>query len=199
MPSAGPGSESSANARRLQHARRCDRRDRAQGAQGCRRRDRRPISRPLQDRRGIQGPPLRVQGRSRTYFASLGPSNKIHARGPDQVQRVRAGPADAVLRAGSWRRRGQGPLTDPAYKKALAACVDASRAHGLDAVFARFKVTRSSSDGVAWLIDLVSGTVCRRQLHLRRSRATSVTVPAGFACGLPISCRSSDRSGATAR
>ncbi|HEV7507134.1 MAG TPA: amidase [Thermoanaerobaculia bacterium] len=85
---------------------------------------------------------------------------------------------------------GKGPLTDDKYKKALESCRRMSRKEGLDAVFAEHKLDAvvAISGGPAWLIDLVngdSGTGGSSQFAAV-SGYPSLTVPAGYAAGLPI-------------
>lgn len=84
----------------------------------------------------------------------------------------------------------KGPLTEEAYVKALDACRQYSRKEGLDAVFAEHKLDAvvASSGGAAWLIDLVngdSGTGGSSSLAAV-SGYPNITVPAGWAFGLPL-------------
>jgi amidase len=88
------------------------------------------------------------------------------------------------------KAQAKGPLTDAAYKKARAACVQYARKEGLDAVFTAHKLDAivASSGGPAWLIDLVngdSGTGGSSSLAAV-SGYPNVTVPAGWAFGLPL-------------
>jgi amidase len=88
------------------------------------------------------------------------------------------------------KAQAKGPLTDAAYKKARAACLQYARKEGLDAVFAQHKLDAivASSGGPAWLIDLVngdSGTGGSSSLAAV-SGYPNVTVPAGWAFGLPL-------------
>jgi amidase len=82
----------------------------------------------------------------------------------------------------------KGPLTDPAYKKALAKCKVAARSldaafgkHLLDAVF-------MPTGGQAWLIDLVNGDAYTGSTSRISAVAgyPAITVPAGFHRGLPL-------------
>jgi amidase len=84
----------------------------------------------------------------------------------------------------------KGPLTDAKYKKAREACVRYARKEGLDAVLAQHKLDAivASSGGPAWLIDLVngdSGTGGSSSLAAV-SGYPNITVPAGWAYGLPL-------------
>jgi amidase len=84
----------------------------------------------------------------------------------------------------------KGPLTDAKYKKAREACIRYARKEGLDAVLAQHKLDAlvASSGGPAWLIDLVngdSGTGGSSSLAAV-SGYPNITVPAGWAYGLPL-------------
>jgi len=88
------------------------------------------------------------------------------------------------------KAQAKGPLTDAAYKKARAACLQYARKEGLDAVLAKHKLDAivASSGGPAWLIDLVngdSGTGGSSSLAAV-SGYPNITVPAGWAYGLPL-------------
>ena len=88
------------------------------------------------------------------------------------------------------KAEAKGPLTDEAYKKAREACLQYARKEGLDAVFAEHKLDAlvASSGGPAWLIDLVngdSGTGGSSSLAAV-SGYPNITVPAGWAFGLPM-------------
>jgi len=88
------------------------------------------------------------------------------------------------------KAQAKGPLTDAAYKKALETCRRYARKEGLDAVLAKHKLDAivASSGGPAWLIDLVngdSGTGGSSSLAAV-SGYPSITVPAGWAFGLPL-------------
>ena len=88
------------------------------------------------------------------------------------------------------RSERRGPLTDPAYRKALAACRQLSRGLGIDALMARRRLDAivAISAGPAWPTDLVNGD---RYTGGASSPAAvagypHVTVPAGRVQGLPI-------------
>jgi amidase len=84
----------------------------------------------------------------------------------------------------------KGPLTDPAYLEALATCRRLSRAEGIDAVMDEHRLDAlvAPTVGPAWVTDPVNGD------HYLGGNTTpaavagypSVTVPAGFAFGLPV-------------
>jgi amidase len=84
----------------------------------------------------------------------------------------------------------KGPLTSAAYRKALTTCRARARTLGLDAVMTRFRLDAivAPTGSPAWPTDLVNGD------HFLGASSTpaavagypSVTVPAGFAYGLPV-------------
>ncbi|MEO8078215.1 MAG: amidase [Acidobacteriota bacterium] len=84
----------------------------------------------------------------------------------------------------------KGPLTSPAYLKALATCRTRSRGAGIDAVMTRYRLDAivAPTGSPAWTTDLVNGD------HFLGASSTpaavagypSITVPAGFAHGLPV-------------
>jgi amidase len=88
------------------------------------------------------------------------------------------------------KAQAKGPLTSPAYRKALETCRRLSRTQGLDALFARHRLDAvvAPTGGPAWTIDLVNGD------HFVEGSSTpaavagypSITVPAGQAFGLPV-------------
>jgi len=88
------------------------------------------------------------------------------------------------------KAQAKGPLTDPAYRRALERCRRLSRQQGLDAVFARHRLDAIvvPTGGPAWTIDLVNGD------HFVEGNTTpaavagypTLTVPAGQAFGLPV-------------
>jgi amidase len=88
------------------------------------------------------------------------------------------------------RAEKKGPLTDAAYKKALAKNHRMSRAEGIDAVIAKHKLDAviAPTGGPVWPTDLVNGD------HFTGGFSTAsavagyphITVPAGQAFGLPV-------------
>ena len=84
----------------------------------------------------------------------------------------------------------KGPLTSAAYRKALTTCRARARASGIDAVMTKYRLDAivAPTGSPAWPIDLVNGD------HFLGASSTpaavagypSVTVPAGFAHGLPV-------------
>jgi amidase len=84
----------------------------------------------------------------------------------------------------------RGPLTDPAYTKALARNHALTRAQGIDAVMDKYKLDAlvAPTGGPAWLIDLVDGDYGTGGCTTFPAVAgyPHITVPAGFAFGLPV-------------
>jgi len=84
----------------------------------------------------------------------------------------------------------KGPLTDPAYRRAVANCRKYSRALGIDAALAahRLDAIVAPTGGPAWLTDYVngdhSGASCSQPAAV--SGYPHITVPAGFVWGLPV-------------
>jgi amidase len=84
----------------------------------------------------------------------------------------------------------KGPLTSPAYVKALRKCRQLSRPLGIDAVIAKHRLDLlvAPTGSPAWPTDLVNGD------HFTGSSSTpaavagypSISVPMGFAFGLPV-------------
>jgi amidase len=84
----------------------------------------------------------------------------------------------------------RGPLTSPVYQKALATCRARARTQGVDAVMTRLRLDAivAPTGSPAWMIDVVNGD---HFLGASSSPAAvagypSITVPAGFAYGLPV-------------
>ena len=88
------------------------------------------------------------------------------------------------------KAEAKGPLTSPGYRKALATCGRLSRTAGIDAVMAKHRLDAlvAPTGNPAWPTDLVNGD------HFTGSSSTpaavagypSVSVPMGFAFGLPV-------------
>jgi amidase len=84
----------------------------------------------------------------------------------------------------------KGPLTAPAYRRALATCRSRARTLGIDAVIARHKLDAivAPTGSPAWTTDLVNGD------HFLGASSTpaavagypNITVPAGEVHGLPV-------------
>jgi amidase len=85
----------------------------------------------------------------------------------------------------------KGSLTDDAYVEALAHCRRLSRAEGVDVTFAKDKLDAivAPSGGPAWLIDLVNGDCSGAGGNTSIAAVAgypSITVPVGYAFGLPV-------------
>lgn len=88
------------------------------------------------------------------------------------------------------RAQAKGPLTDPAYKKALAKNHKLSRTEGIDATMKKHKLDAiiAPTGGPVWMTDLVNGD------HYTGGYSSAsavsgyphITVPAGDAFGLPV-------------
>jgi amidase len=88
------------------------------------------------------------------------------------------------------RAQQKGPLTDKAYRDALAKNVRLSRKDGIDAVLDRLHLDAlvAPTGNPPWLTDLVNGD------HFLGSSSTpaavagypTITIPAGYAYGLPV-------------
>ena len=84
----------------------------------------------------------------------------------------------------------KGPLTTPAYRKALDTCRPALPAPGIDAVMAKHRLDAivAPTGNPAWPTDLVNGD------HFTGGSSTpaavagypSISVPMGYAWGLPV-------------
>jgi amidase len=84
----------------------------------------------------------------------------------------------------------KGSLSSPAYRTALATCRTRARTAGIDAVMTRLRLDAivAPTGSPAWTIDLINGD------HFLGASSTpaavagypNVTVPAGFAYGLPV-------------
>ena len=85
----------------------------------------------------------------------------------------------------------KGPLTDDAYVEASAHCRRLSRAEGVDVAFAKDKLDAivAPTGGPAWLIDLVNGDCSGAGGNSSIAAVAgypTITVPAGYAFGLPV-------------
>jgi amidase len=126
------------------------------------------------------------------YLADFGPKAPVHTLKEviefNERHRDRVMPyfgQEIFLQA-----EAKGPLTDAAYRKALATCRLHFRKEGIDAMLAQHKLDAlvAPTGGPAWLIDLVNGDSETGGSSSLAAVAgyPSITVPAGFAFGLPL-------------
>ena len=84
----------------------------------------------------------------------------------------------------------KGPLTDPAYRRAVAKCRQYSRTLGIDATLAKHRLDAlvAPTGGPAWLTDYINGdhyvTSCSEPPAV--AGYPHITVPAGLISGLPV-------------
>jgi amidase len=126
------------------------------------------------------------------YLGALGPSARVHSLEDliafNEANRSREMPffgQELLVQA-----QKKGPLTDKAYRDALAMNVRLSRKEGIDAVIdgLRLDALVAPTGSPAWRTDLVNGD------HFTGSSSTpaavagypAITVPAGYAFGLPV-------------
>ncbi len=126
------------------------------------------------------------------YLATLGPTAPVRTLadviGFNERERAREMPyfgQELFVQA-----EAKGPLTAPAYRKALAICRRLARTAGLDAVLAKHNLDAivAPTGNPAWPTDPVNGD------HFTGSSSTpaavagypSVSVPMGYAWGLPV-------------
>jgi amidase len=126
------------------------------------------------------------------YLDALGPSARVRSLADliafNEANQSREMPffgQELLLRA-----QKKGPLTEKAYRDALARNQRLSRTEGIDAVMDKYRLDAliAPTGNPAWTTDLVNGD------HFTGSSSTpaavagypSVTVPAGYAFGLPV-------------
>ncbi len=126
------------------------------------------------------------------YLAALGPSASVRTLA--EVIDFNLRHSERELRWFGQERliaaQAKGPLTEPAYRRALARGRRLSRKEGIDAALAaqRLDALVAPTGGPAWLTDYVNGD------HFSGGCSTlpavagypHVTVPAGFVFGLPV-------------
>jgi amidase len=126
------------------------------------------------------------------YLGALGPSARVHSLADviafNEANRSREMPffgQELMVQA-----QQKGPLTDKAYRDALAKNLRLSRKEGIDAVLDRLHLDAlvAPTGNPPWPTDLVNGD------HFVGSSSTpaavagypTITVPAGYAFGLPV-------------
>jgi len=127
-----------------------------------------------------------------TYLAGLGAGAPVKSLADviafNERERERVMPyfgQDTMIKA-----QGMGPLTAPAYRRALRACRRLWRTEGIDLVMTKFRLDAlvAPTGNPAWPIDLINGD------HFTGSVTTPaavagyphITVPGGFVSGLPV-------------
>jgi amidase len=126
------------------------------------------------------------------YLAALGPDARIRTLA-DAIafnEREREREMPYFAQELFVQAEAKGPLTTPAYGKALATCTRLARTEGIDAVLAKHRLDAivAPTGNPAWTTDLVNGD------HFTGSSSTpaavarypSVSVPMGYAWGLPV-------------
>lgn len=126
------------------------------------------------------------------YLAALGPDAPVHtleeiiAFNDKRYERELTFFGQDLMQ----KAQAKGPLTDPKYVKALAACRRLSRTEGIDFVLQKFRLDGlvAPTGNAAWPTDLINGD------HFTGSSSTlpavagypHITVPMGFIFGLPV-------------
>ncbi|HEY7877954.1 MAG TPA: amidase [Gemmatimonadaceae bacterium] len=128
-----------------------------------------------------------------TYLASLGPSSPVKSLADVIAFNEQHASTELAYFAQETMIAAQkkGPLTSAGYQKALAKCHQLSRVQGIDAVLAKHRLDAlvAPTQGPPWFIDLVNGDAGggggSSELAAVAGYA-SITVPAGYAFGLPV-------------
>lgn len=126
------------------------------------------------------------------YFQSLGPNAPVRSMKEliefNEKNKDKEMPyfsQDLCIKA-----EAKGPLTSPAYRRALAKNHRLTRAQGIDAVMKKFKLDAlvAPTGGPAWTTDLLNGDHYTGGYSSASAIAgyPHITVPAGFVYGLPI-------------
>jgi amidase len=89
-----------------------------------------------------------------------------------------------------FKAQGKGPLSEPAYRKALALCRRLAGREGIDATMDRYRLDAlvAPTQGPTWLIDLVNGDSFGGSSSTPAAVAgyPSITVPMGQVHSLPV-------------
>ena len=126
------------------------------------------------------------------YLGALGPASPVHSLADVIVFNARNAAQEMPWFAQEHLLEAQkkGPLTDAAYRKAVAANRRIARVQGLDAALAKHKLDAlvAHTGSPAWPIDYVNGDHAEGGCSQMPAVAgyPHITVPAGFAFGLPV-------------
>src|SRR3954464_2784326 len=127
-----------------------------------------------------------------SYLGKLAPAAKIHSLSDLIAFNARESDREMPFfgQEPLLAAEKKGPLTSPAYTKALTTCRTRSRVGGIDAVTTRLRLDAivAPTGSPAWITDLLNGD---HFLGASSTPATvagypSITVPAGFTHGLPV-------------
>jgi amidase len=125
------------------------------------------------------------------YLAALGPDAPVHTL--EEVIAFNEKHADRVMpyfgQEIMLQAQTKGPLTDPAYIEALAACRRLAHDEGIDKTLIEHRLDAiiAPTGGPAWLTDYL----CRSLANVCSTAAAvagypHITVPAGYIFGLPV-------------
>jgi amidase len=126
------------------------------------------------------------------YLATLGPTVQVRTLAAliDYNTRHAARELPFFGQERFLEAQKKGPLTEATYRRALAKCRRLARRRGIDATLSRDRLDAivAPTGGPAWLIDHVCGDHARGGCSQPAAVAgyPHVTVPAGFAFGLPV-------------
>jgi amidase len=126
------------------------------------------------------------------YLRGLGPSARVHSLADviafNEREKTREMPffgQELFVRA-----EKKGPLTSPAYRRALTTCQSRARSLGIDAVMTRLRLDAivAPTGSPAWPTDLLNGDHFLGASSAPAAVAgyPSITVPAGDVHGLPV-------------
>lgn len=126
------------------------------------------------------------------YLSALGPSSKMRTL-PDLIAFNEENKSKEMPYFGQEifeQAQKRGSLADAKYTKALAKSRLNTRAKGIDAIMTAHKLDAlvAPTNGPAWLIDLVNGDSDSGGSSSPAAEAgyPAITVPAGYAFGLPV-------------